>query len=381
MTWRRGAALMLSGAYLVAIVAVTLTVVGEQTAGVLAPVVVAATWRRVSRAARRITGADRSPQDALLELAAALAEAHDPEAAVEHLCERIAAATAAGRAWVEVDASGDLAPDTVRVPLPGGVSGRHSALVLQRGDQGLPPAAVLEALAAQIAPALENRQAREALVQRVQELEKLADDLRESRRRVVEIGDSERRVLERDLHDGAQQCLMALVLRLGLRRSAADDEVIDQLLARARSTLVEASGGWATAGLERQGLVEALRRHTQSLADDGPRVTVTSSPLPRLPDAVARAIFFACVEGVQNALKHGSPRVIAVSLAVRSGRVSFIVTDDGRGFDASRRGLGSGLGGLRERVEALGGALDLDSAPGIGTVLAGDVPVGEEVAA
>jgi signal transduction histidine kinase len=210
------------------------------------------------------------------------------------------------------------------------------------------------------------------------QLRERVDDLRDARARIIAAADAERRRIERDLHDGAQQRLVALSLTLGLAESRLDDPAAAApLIAQAREEarlavqeLRELASGIHPALLSDRGLGPAL----EALAARAPvPTTVDGVPEHRLPPAVEATCYFVTAEALTNVAKYAGATSAGVSLAVEHGRVRLIVRDDGAGgadFDA-----GTGLRGLRDRVEALDGHLDLDSPPGLGTTLIAEMPV------
>ena len=259
-------------------------------------------------------------------------------------------------------------------PTPG--DGRHWTAV---DFAGRPVAALTtdEALAAE--PELLDAAAQATLI--AVRSGHLESELRDSRRRLMEAGNDERRRIERDLHDGAQQRLVALRVRLeaaaerpdlpratriALSACGADvDEAIDELRRIAH--------GLYPALLEQYGVAEAVRsasRHT-ALA-----VRIVDEGLGRWSTAVESTLYFCCLEALQNVAKHAGPYATAtVRLGAADSGVWFAVEDDGVGFDVERVD-GVGLSNMCDRVAAMGGSLDVDSAPGRGTRLAGRFPAG-----
>jgi signal transduction histidine kinase len=211
------------------------------------------------------------------------------------------------------------------------------------------------------------------------QLRERVDDLRDARARIIAAGDAERRRIERDLHDGAQQRLVALSLTLGLAESRINDPAAAApLIAQAREEarlavqeLRELASGIHPALLSDRGLGPAL----EALAARAPvPTTVDGVPEHRLPPAVEAACYFVTSEALANVAKYAGATSAGISLAIEHGRVRLIVRDDGAGgadFEA-----GTGLRGLRDRVEALEGRLDVDSPPGLGTTLIAEMPVG-----
>ena len=208
---------------------------------------------------------------------------------------------------------------------------------------------------------------------------RLLDELRASRLRIVEAGDRERRRLERDLHDGAQQLLMAVQTKLRLAQERIeDDRVVAQLEAigndadAAVKELRSLAHGIYPPVLRSGGLMEALR----SLARRAPiAVSVADEGIGRCSPSVEAAIYFCSAEAIQNAIKHaGSNARVGVTVGRDRDRVHFAISDDGVGIDHSERGDGDGLVGMRDRVGAVGGELEIVSSPGRGTTVRGTIP-------
>jgi signal transduction histidine kinase len=204
-----------------------------------------------------------------------------------------------------------------------------------------------------------------------------------SRARIIEAAHGERRRLERDLHDGVQQMLVGLRIRLdlaaeaiardprlGARELATIGDEMDQLLETVRSL----ARGIYPAILHDLGLGEALK----SAARRSPTPTSVSIETPRrYPEDVDVAIYFCCIEALQNVTKHAGPRQsAAVRVWEDDHHLSFEVSDSGCGFDPDRVPLGSGLLNMRDRLEALGGRLTVTSRRGAGTTVYGTIPLG-----
>jgi signal transduction histidine kinase len=203
-------------------------------------------------------------------------------------------------------------------------------------------------------------------------------ELRASRARIVAAADDERRRIERDLHDGAQQELVSLRVRLKLaeERLADNDpagllhelgDEIDAALDEIRSL----ARGIYPALLADRGLAEALR----AAALRAPvLVELNAHPTGRFSHEIENAIYFSCLEALQNACKHGRASTVWVSVA-DDGKARFEVRDDGAGFDPSAVEPGSGLTNIRDRIAAVGGRVIVESAPGKGTRIAGVIPL------
>jgi two-component system, NarL family, sensor kinase len=212
------------------------------------------------------------------------------------------------------------------------------------------------------------------------------DELQASRRRLLEVHDDVRRGLERDIHDGAQSRLVALRLRLGLARAHADcgdpaalagelDRMGAEVDAAVRS-LRELARGLHPPLLEQAGIVAALESHARTLPI---AVSVEGRGVARYPRAVEGAVYFCCLEAIQNALAHGAAGRVDIDLEADTAALRFAVRDDGVGFDVSAVARGSGLTNMGDRVAALGGQLRIDARPGEGTCVSGSIPVQELV--
>jgi signal transduction histidine kinase len=207
------------------------------------------------------------------------------------------------------------------------------------------------------------------------------DDLRASRQRLVTVQDQERRRLERDLHDGAQQHLVALKIKLGLAEAVAQPEtkvraLITQLKQdadEALDTMRELARGIYPPLLASDGLEAALRAQIRRVAVP---VDLQLEDVPRQPREVEGAVYFCCLEALQNVAKYAEANRVNLRLWTGDGKLAFRVQDDGKGFDAARVPRGSGLQNMGDRLEALGGSLEVSSVPGQGTTIEGRVPVG-----
>jgi PAS domain S-box-containing protein len=225
-----------------------------------------------------------------------------------------------------------------------------------------------------------ERKAQDAEVHRLNaELHARLEDLAASRARIVTAGDVERRRLERNLHDGAQQRLVTLTLALRLAATRLDSDP-----AAVRKALADAGDELALALAELRELARGL--HPAVLTDRGLRpaidmlagrapvpVEIAAVPEERLPEPVEAAVYYLIAEALTNVAKYAQASAVRVRVVASEGVVVVEVSDDGvGGADAS---AGSGLRGLTDRVEALGGSLTIVSTAGAGTSLCAEIPV------
>jgi len=212
----------------------------------------------------------------------------------------------------------------------------------------------------------------------------LVADLRASRQRLVAAQDEERRKIERNIHDGAQQQLIALAVQQRLAESliGRDDDRAKALLAELQSSTNQAledlrdlARGIYPPLLADKGLAVAL----EAQARKSPvAVTVHADQEVRYPQEIEAAVYFCTLEALQNVAKYANATNVNIRLAGSNGDLTFSVVDDGAGFDPSTRGYGTGLQGIADRLAALGGELEVRSAPGDGTTVAGRLPTGAD---
>jgi signal transduction histidine kinase len=233
-------------------------------------------------------------------------------------------------------------------------------------------------LAAQSGLVLRMAGLRAELEDRRAELGARAGELQASRERLIGTQDAERGRLERDIHDGAQQHLVALAvnLRLAQRIAVRSPERAARVLSEqvdaadiAIETLSSLSRGIYPSMLSDQGLLPAL---SSAVATSPIPVTIDAAGSGRLPAPVEAALYFCCMEAVQNAAKHSGARSVSVRLGADRDRWFLIVTDDGCGFDPPPAGAvqtGTGLVNMRDRLDAAGGTVTVASRNGGGTTV------------
>jgi signal transduction histidine kinase len=206
-------------------------------------------------------------------------------------------------------------------------------------------------------------------------------DLKAAQKRLVAAQDEARRRLERNIHDGAQQQLVALAVKLRLAQSLVSkdpgraEEVLTELQSQTGETLEnlrDLARGIYPPLLADKGLAAALEAQARKSVVP---VDVSPDGVQRYPQEVEAAMYFSVLEALQNVAKYAEASHVDVVLGATKSRVRFEVRDDGVGFDPSGVGYGTGLQGIADRLSALDGSVDIRSAPGAGTVVAGAIPV------
>ncbi len=293
-----------------------------------------------------------------------------------------------GNAWLEVWLPALLAdrpPSQLRVA-PASHSGELlGLLVIERPADGDhftdEDDRVLTELARQVGLALHNVQLDSALQESLENLKRANEDLRTSRARIVATGDAERRKIERNLHDGAQQHLVALAVNLRLAKDIlADDpagaaEMLDALGDAVKDTIQELrdlAHGIYPPLLMDAGLSDALR----AAANRSPLpVRVEAEGLGRYSSDVEAAVYFCCLEALQNAAKHAPDANVTIKVGEEDGALRFEVEDDGPGFEVAAATTGHGFINMSDRLGAIGGTVEWRSAPGEGATISGSIPV------
>ena len=209
----------------------------------------------------------------------------------------------------------------------------------------------------------------------------LIEDLRASRQRLVAAQDEARRRLERNIHDGAQQDLVALAIKLRLAGITVDEdpaqtkEMLGELQADAAGALAnlrDLAQGIYPPLLADLGLVAAL--NAQASKSPVP-VAVEADGIGRFPQDTEAAVYFCCLEALQNIAKYARASKARIFVQAQNGILRFTVSDDGTGYDARHTPVGSGQRNMADRLAALGGQLEVRSAPSQGTTITGHLPV------
>jgi signal transduction histidine kinase len=244
--------------------------------------------------------------------------------------------------------------------------------------KGRPVAALIHDPSLDVGPGIVESLAATSLM--LLENTRLLEELRASRARIVSSAQTERLRLERNLHDGAQQRLMTLQIKLAQARERAGEDGLAALLeeigedaaAAVEELRVLAHGIYPTV-LRERGLGEGLA----SLAAAAPSaIRIVDHGVGRCAPTVEAAVYLCAAEAIQNAIKHGGSKArITVTLELRGDELELTVADDGVGFEPSRNGSGFGLMSMHDRIGAVDGGLEVVSSPGQGTVVHATVPV------
>jgi signal transduction histidine kinase len=330
-------------------------------------------------------------------LARAVSVPNRPPARID-LAERersvVASARIGGPGWTAVwlpqlpdGATSETAADAdLRVVPIAHLGELHGLIVVRRrpedGGYSEDDERALVDVARQLGLALHNVRLDSALQASLAELAERNEELQASRLRIVAAADASRREIERNLHDGAQQHLVALAVKLGLAGQIAEDgdtatvlAMLEGLRGDVQTTigeLRELAHGIYPPLLRDRGLAEALR----TAAIRCPLPTTVDVDLPgRYAEAVETAAYFCCLEAMQNAGKYaGDGATISVDVRGDEASLHFELVDDGVGFDTSTTELGHGFVNMRDRLGAIGGELTVESAPGKGTTVRATIP-------
>jgi len=349
-----------------------------------------------------VYGKRATPYEVLSEFAEHMAGTYSLEDVLPRMARILGEGTGARRARVWLRLGDELRPaagwgepggDDHPLPSLGGdlpavpgasrvVAVRHEGDLLGALTVTKPPS---EPLTASEAKLVDDLAAQAGLVLRnvrlTEELRANLEDLRASRQRLVVAQDEERRKIERNIHDGAQQQLVALAVKLNLTEQLVhrDPERAVELLSQLKAesgdvleNLRDLARGIYPPLLADQGLVAALR--SQARKSPVP-VSVDADGIGRFSQDTEAAVYFCTLEALQNVAKYAEARSATVGLAVVEDSLTFTVRDDGVGFDPGATGYGTGMQGMADRLAALGGELRVTSAPGSGTLVEGRVPI------
>jgi signal transduction histidine kinase len=370
------------------------------TAVAVVALVLVFTFRPVKRLARRLVYGRRATRyEAMAEFSERLGDAYSTEDVLPRMAEIVRASTGADVARVWLHVGGEIRP------VASSPSDAPTGTAIEASPDELPPFDELRAF-----PVRDHGELLGALTVVMPTAEPLSKDgeqlmtdlagqaglvlrnvrlieeLQESRRRIVTAQDQRARKLERDIHDGAQQQLVALSVKLGLAEQlvSRDAEKTGALLAELKADAAEAldnvrdlARGIYPPVLADHGLADAL----DAQARKSPvRVRLDANGSGRYPPEIEAAVYFCCLEALQNIAKYANATDVVIRLERSNGDLTFEVVDDGRGFDPTNV-AGSGLTNMRDRVEAVGGVLVVSSTPGSGSTIRGRIPVGSRSAA
>ncbi|MBW3579134.1 MAG: ATP-binding protein [Actinobacteria bacterium] len=414
-----GLAAFITGIYVAIVVGVgTLIGAGDEpnlALSIVATALVAVAFQpvreRLTKVANRLVfGKRATPYEVLSRFSSHLGETVATEQTLERMARLLADGAGAARAQVWLKAAGqmrtaaswpaDAAPDftpvvaddgslpafaevDVAVPIVHHDEVLGALTITKKRGEGVTPTEqkLIDDLAAQAGLVVRNVQLTADLLARLEELG-------ESRRRLVAAQDEERRRLERDLHDGAQQQLVALKIKLGIAKTLAEREqatktakVVDGLSADADDavqTLRELAHGIYPPLLAAEGLPAALTTQARKAAIP---VQVVADGIGRYPQEIEAAVYFCVLEALNNVAKYAHASKATVTLAQRNGDLTFTVVDDGVGFDPATTPRGHGLTNMTDRLHALAGAIAITSESGHGTTVTGTVttPVASKV--
>lgn len=384
---------VLTGLYL-GVIAMTAvgTGVSRYVVGIL---LLAVTFNPVRRAAgvvadRVVYGRRASSYEVLAAFSGRMAETYATDDVLPRMAQVLCAATGASSAtvWLQVGseltpvaAAGDGSPASAREldvrPMADGTFAaevRHQGELLGALSVAMPANDPLDPARSKLVRDLASQA---GLVLRNV---KLIEEVKASRQRLVAAQDEERRKIERNIHDGAQQQLVALSVQLKLAEQMVgrDPERERALLAQlgvqaneALEDLRDLARGIYPPLLQDKGLPAALEAQARKAVVP---TTVAADGVGRFPQDVEAAIYFSCLEALQNVAKYARASRAEIALSNGDDALTFSVTDDGAGFDPASTGYGTGLQGIADRLAAIGGQLAVRSAPGAGTTVTGRIP-------
>jgi signal transduction histidine kinase len=353
---------------------------------------------RLQRWANRLVyGSRATPYEVMSEFGRRMAEVPSAEVVLRDMAEAARAGVGASAATVSVVLPDGLRSVTVPDDGPGGdietdIDVMHAGQsvgtlsVVKPQNEPLRPAerSLLHDLAGHAGLALHNVRLTEELRQRVEELAAQTDELNRSRQRIVAARDAQRRRLEHELRDGVASDLAAIqtALLADAELVTSDPEAvvesIDELGGRANAALEElrdVARGIFPPLLADKGLAAALESHIRKMGLDA---AIRIDPMvadTRFDPSVENAVYFCCVQALQNAQRHATSAHVDVELDRDAEDLRFVVMDRGPGFDPATIRGGEGMQIMRDRVAALDGVLDINSKPGAGTMVTGRVPV------
>lgn len=375
------------------------------TLSIVVTVIVAALFQPLRDRARKLAtllvyGKRATPYDLLSEFTERVGSAPDLERLVPELARTLGNGTGAEAAEVWLRVGDRLVcaaawPDEARAPSPMSLTNGHipeldrdRVVPVRHAGELLGALAITKRFGEEVTP-VEDRLLADAAsqtglalrnVQLTAELHERLDELRASRQRLVVASDAERRRLERDIHDGAQQHLVALSMKLRLAQdlSQKDPARADALLAELQDDTSEAlqalrdlARGIHPPVLSDRGLGPALEAHARRTPIP---VSLKTENVGRYDPNVETAVYFCCTEAIQNAAKHSGAGSVEIDLVATDEELTFTVSDDGSGFELASSSVG-GLANMHDRMEALAGVLTVHSTVDHGTTITGRIPL------
>ncbi|MFL5790282.1 MAG: sensor histidine kinase [Actinomycetota bacterium] len=397
-----------AGMLLVAFVAAAVLVGGvfgrSQRAAVIAAAAIGIAFWPALRIARRIAdtivyGGRATPYEVLTTFGRRMSETYATDDVVDRAAQLLASATGASAATVWIRVGREIRPAATWPP----DRAAGSALPLDDDDLPMLPAdwaepvrdrgELLGALAVTMPANDPIGPGRQRLIRDLADQAGLAlrnvrliEELRASRQRLVAAQDEGRRRLERNIHDGVQQQLVALAVKLRLADGMLERDPVRAHVAitalqddanAALEDLRDLARGIYPPLLADQGLRAALEAQARKATTP---VSVDASTIGRYPRDIESTVYFCALEAMNNIAKYAAARTASVSVEQTDGLLRFTVHDDGRGFDPRAVIAGTGLQGMSDRLEAVGGTLRIESAIGVGTTVIGTVPVGSDQA-
>jgi signal transduction histidine kinase len=350
--------------------------------------------RRAQRLADRVVyGKRATPYEVLSEFSDRLADTLATDDLLPRMARILAEGTGAARADVWLKTGRELRPaatfplEAPTLPTVDAGAPPHGVVIVRHQGELLGALSIAKGGGEAMTPADEKLVAdlasQAGLVMRNAAL---IEDLKASRQRLVSAQDEERRKIERNIHDGAQQQLVALAVKLRLADGLVgkDEDKAHALLGeiqaetgRALDDLRDLARGIYPPLLVDKGLVAALDAQARRSPVE---TTVEAEDIGRFPPEAEAAVYFCCLEALQNVAKYANATRAQVRLSNGTGRITFTVADDGKGFDPDQTSYGTGIQGMADRLAALGGSLSVTSGPGRGTTVTGSVPMSTQTA-
>jgi signal transduction histidine kinase len=393
-------ALLLVGLFLLSAALLGGAFIEADPATIVASVALGLAFWPATRLARRLAdrivyGGRATPYEVLTDFSERVAGSYAAEDVLPRMARILADAVGANQAIVWLRVGPELRPaglSSADQPAPDAVPIHEDVLPMLPGDTAIEvrdQGALLGALTVTMPANDPMNPSKERLVRDLASQAglvlrnvRLIEELRASRQRLVAAQDEERRRLERNIHDGAQQQLVALTVKLRLlgQLASRDPDKATQLATQLQSETTQAledlrdlARGIYPPLLADEGLPAALAAQARKAQV---AVTVEANGIGRFAEEVEAAVYFSCLEALQNVAKYAKASRVTISLARDDGLLSFVVADDGVGFDPEASHRGTGLQGIADRLDALRGRFEVVSRPGSGTTLQGSVPVG-----